>query len=54
MTELASAFHYCSQHLVVAASGKKDFPSVKLEERASYGPDIDAKVVRHTKNYGIG
>lgn len=50
MTKLATAFHDCPKHLVIAATGEEDFASVKLEQSASDRPYIDAKVIRHPED----
>lgn len=49
--EFASTLHDRAQHLVVAFASEEDLASVQFEERASNGPSIDSKVVRHTKDY---
>ena len=51
MTEFSSAFHNCTKHLVVATHSKKNLPRVQFEESATDGPNINPKVVRHSKNY---
>ena len=52
ITELSSALHDCSKHLVVVPPGEQNFSRVKLEECASDGPDVNTEVVGHAENCG--
>lgn len=49
MAEFPSAFHESPQHLVITSTSKEDLPSIKLEQSAANGPDIDPKIVGHTE-----
>ena len=44
--EPALQFHHVQKHLVVRAAWEQDLASIKLEQRASDGPDIDPSVIR--------
>lgn len=53
MAKFPPAFHDCSKHLIVAAASEKNLASVQLEEGATDGPDVDAKIVRYAEDCSI-